>query len=124
MSIRVSEKYGVNPSLSQCFFCGGDKNELLLFGRLPGDKEAPRKAVYSHEPCDTCKSYMEQGIMLISVRAKDIEYRTGNLCVIKEEAIKRMLDEPLLSNVLKQRFLFINDADWKLLGLPTAEEGT
>ena len=43
-SIKVSEKHGVNPSMEVCFICGQDTGAILLLGRLPGDKEAPRHA--------------------------------------------------------------------------------
>lgn len=40
-SIRLSPKHGLNPSISVCFFCGEDKNEIILPGKLEGDAEAP-----------------------------------------------------------------------------------
>lgn len=66
MSIRLSEKHGVNPSLDLCFLCNEPKGVALL-GRLPGDAEAPRQAVFDEEPCDKCLEWMKQGIILISV---------------------------------------------------------
>lgn len=55
-SIKVSEKHGVNPSIGICAFCGKESGEVLLLGRLLGDKEAPRQMIANpHEPCDTCK---------------------------------------------------------------------
>lgn len=120
--IRLSEAHGVNPSLSQCFFCGDTKNEILLFGRLPGDKEAPKRACYDKEPCDKCKGHMEQGIMFISVKENDPEYRTGKICVIKEEAVRNMLKEPMLGHVLKVRACFISDETWAAVGFPGKED--
>ena len=66
--IRISPKHGVNPSMSRCYFCDGEKNELILTGMLPGDAEAPREAVWNTEPCDQCKEYMKQGVIIISIR--------------------------------------------------------
>lgn len=66
MSIRVSPKHGVNPSLSACFFCGGDKNEIVLTGMMRGDVQAPHRAVWNKEPCDTCQGYMKSGITLLA----------------------------------------------------------
>lgn len=31
-SIKVSPKYGVNPTIPVCFFCGKPKNEIALMG--------------------------------------------------------------------------------------------
>ena len=36
-SIKLSEKYGVNPTIPVCFFCGMPKNEIALLGHI-GDK--------------------------------------------------------------------------------------
>jgi hypothetical protein len=121
-SIRLSEKHGVNPCLGQCYLCGGDTNEIALLGRLKGDAEAPRRAVVSYEPCDTCKGYMQQGIIFISVKDNDKDYRTGGFCVLKESAVSRMGMPPKLeADVLKQRVCFIEDTVWNRLGLPRGD---
>lgn len=125
-SIRLSQKHGVNPSLEQCFFCGKDKG-LILFGRLPEDKEAPRKVCMNHEPCDECAGHMKKGIILVSVAdsAADDDpnpYRTGCMAVVTENAIRRMVNPPeLVEEICRTRFLFIHDAAWKYLRLPTPE---
>ena len=54
-SITISKKHGVNPSINTCFWCGGDKN-IILFGKLPNDAEAPRNVCMDYQPCDKCKS--------------------------------------------------------------------
>jgi len=116
MSIRISEKHGVNPSMSVCFFCGKEKNELILVGRLMEDKEAPRKAVWNKEPCDECKKFMDMGIMLVSVKDRsdnENPYRTGRVAVIKEEAAHK-----IFNNLGKDRFAFITDEAWDNIGLP------
>ena len=82
-SIRLSPKYGVNPCIPLCFLCQQPKNEVLLLGKLKGDVEAPHHVSFDQEPCDKCKEYMAQGIILISVdEAKSKSdmrnpYRTG-----------------------------------------------
>ena len=70
--IRLSEQHGVNPSVGKCFYCQGDTNTLMLLGQLPDDAEAPRGMVWDLEPCDQCKGYMEQGVIVIGV--EDGEY--------------------------------------------------
>jgi len=62
--ITISQKHGVNPAIPTCFWCGESKNEIVLFGRLPGDREAPRNVIVDYDPCDKCKDAMAQGIML------------------------------------------------------------
>jgi len=46
---------------------------LILTGRLPGDEQAPQGAIWDMEPCDKCKEYMSQGVILISVRDGEME---------------------------------------------------
>ena len=54
-SIRISEKHGVNPTIPICFYCGEDKNEVALLGKLHGDKEAPMRMWINgdYEPDDS-----------------------------------------------------------------------
>jgi hypothetical protein len=137
-NIRLSPRWGLNCAIPVCFWCNKDKNEILLPGRLfakiGDDTEAPRKAVWDKVPCDECKKWMEQGVLFISVDEKksagDLNnpYRTGGWAVIKDEAVKRLIQPPeLLAQVLKQRVCFLPDEVWELLGLPRGErnaEGT
>ena len=52
--IYMSEAHGVNPSMEVCFWCGKNKG-VVLFGKLKGDKKAPRECAFNYEPCDKCK---------------------------------------------------------------------
>lgn len=52
-SIRLSEKHGVNPSITICPVCGKDTG-IAILGRLKGDEEAPRKII--GDLCDDCIS--------------------------------------------------------------------
>ena len=107
-SIRVSMKHGVNPSMSVCFWCGGDDGTILLLGKLPGDKEAPRRTVASYEPCATCKEKFALGIVVIEATkhpthgekqeplARDSDaypdaYPTGCHVVVRREAFLPIL---------------------------------
>ena len=65
VGIPISEKYGVNPSIPLCFYCGEPKNEVALLGRLPRDREAPHHCLLDMEPCDTCVERRETHIHLI-----------------------------------------------------------
>ncbi len=127
-SIRLSEKHGINPAIPRCYFCGAAKNTVILAGRLPGDQEAPRDAVWDKEPCDKCAGYMEQGIILISVdekRSKDPQnpYRTGGWAVVTEDFIRRIVQPPELADgICKVRVAFVPDVAWQMLGLDKAVE--
>ena len=127
MSIKVSQKHGVNPTLCVCFYCRKDRGDLALLGRLPGDAEAPVRSVVDMAPCAECADWMEKGIILISA-ANGSEgdanpARTGGWIVLKEEAIREMLvnAQALMEHVLRVRYAFIVDEVWDALGLPRGE---
>lgn len=88
--IEVSPKHGVNPSICHCIVCGKEYG-LALFGRLKGDKEAP-KDIYEGL-CEDCKGVIDKGgIMIIEV--KDGEkgnnpYRTGRVVGVSKEFKER-----------------------------------
>ena len=64
--IRPSPKYGVNPSLQVCFFCGKEKG-IAFLGKLKGDVQAPRHMITDYEPCSDCAEKFKQGILWIEV---------------------------------------------------------
>ena len=66
MSIRLSEKHGVNPSMEICFFCNEAKG-IVLFGKLRNDVEAPREVLINYEPCDKCKEKFKDGVTVVEV---------------------------------------------------------
>ena len=123
MSIKLSPKHGVNPSMSLCYFCGEAKGVALL-GRLPKDAEAPRQAVFDREPCDECDKWMEQGIILIEVSDTDKEYRMGGFSVVREEAIRHLVRTPeLVEAICKQRVAFVPTSAYKML-IPASKPET
>lgn len=102
-SIKLSPKHGVNPCMSKCFFCGGDKG-IVLLGKLKGDAEAPHEMVFDYEPCDACKEKFAKGVLLVGVsetcpdgrppisKAEDGKelYPTGPYVVATEDFVTRM----------------------------------
>lgn len=108
----------------KCFFCGKDKG-LVMNTRLTSKCAEEIKNINGHaidyKPCDECKALMQQGIMLCSVRdgeSGNNPYRTGALCVLKEEAVKQFSSPEMFEQVKKTRFAFIEDSVWDQLGLP------
>lgn len=107
MNIRISEKHGVNPTIPICFWCGKQKNEIALLGKLKGDVEAPHNCVLDYEPCEECKKKWALGVALLGTRKKplndtlppiknsssEILYPTGQWIVITKEAAKRYFGE-------------------------------
>ena len=105
-----------------CYLCGEEKGEILLMGKLRGDAEAPRRAVFDYEPCDKCKGHMKQGVIFIScldgTEDKGPEaYRTGGFWVIKPEALGFIQPDELRESILKSRVCFIPDSAAREMGL-------
>ena len=100
MGIKVSEKYGINPSVDTCFICGKE-TDVVLFGTSYKDKngktaEAPRN-VCTGDICDNCKQIIDEGgIFFIAVKdgeSGNNPYRTGQIGALKEEAVQRMFPD-------------------------------
>lgn len=113
MGVILDEKYGVNPSVNVCFWCGRDIG-VVLFGRMKGGKEAPRKCVIDKEPCDDCRKNMSLGITLMIANS---DGPTGQYCVVTEEYIRRVINEPMQSEILKKRKAYIDMETAKNLGI-------
>lgn len=105
--ITFSPNHGVNPMIPICVWCGEEKNEIALLGKLPGDAEAPRSAVIDFEPCDTCAEHMAMGVIVIEVTEKQVGnlppfkaaaspgpvYLTGRWSVVSDKGAHRMFDQ-------------------------------
>lgn len=106
--ILLHKEYGLNPTISQCFYCGKEKNEIALLGAYCKDK-APMKSVTNYEPCDECRELMEKGFMLIEAKDGSDQknpYRTGHMTVISLEAAKQIFEG---IDFDKQRWSFIEE---------------
>lgn len=105
MDILLSPKHGLNPTIPICFWCGEEKNEIALMGRIGDarkgeDFEAPMHAVLDYEPCDKCREKMSLGFTMIEathvpnpttkVQMQPGVYPTGRYAVIKKEAAMRL----------------------------------
>lgn len=124
MSLRFSKKHGVNPCCATCYICGEDTGELILTGKAGegmarrlgrSDGEMPHKAVFGVKPCDKCK---ERGIAFVEMTGQhDGAEPTGRRCLVREEAVRRMILEPALSEVLKHRMTYIDRKTADEIGL-------
>ena len=104
MSIRLSKKHGVNPTIPICFFCKEHKNEIVLMGKLKNDAEAPKNIIVDYEPCDECKEKFKKGVLIIEVsQYPNVEkqpalqkdaYPTGRYALLKPEALNEPFNVP------------------------------
>ena len=120
---RLSPRYGLNPAIPVCFYCGEEKNEVILAGRLPDDAEAPRDSVWNMDPCKQCAEWMRLGVILVSVADDQVRsqnpVRTGKFVVVTEAGTRECVCPEELDAVLTRRFAFVTDRVWKDLELPT-----
>lgn len=136
-------KHGLNPTLTTCYYCNEPADLLLVgsqtkrfkeLGLASSDGEMKMNiGVIDARPCAKCQDYMQQGVILISMRdgeESEMEtakhekrlanpYRTGGWIVVREEYIRRVIDSPILTRqILRQRVCFVPDSAWDKIGLP------
>lgn len=101
--IKISPKYGVNPTIPVCFWCGKQKNEIALMGRMTDDIEAPKNMVLDYVPCEECQSHMAMGVAVLEASdhpntegqppmQKGV-YPTSRFVVVTTECADRVFDQ-------------------------------
>lgn len=118
-SIKLSPKHGLNPTIPVCFFCGEEKNEVVLLGHI-GDKrkgedlEAPRRAILDYTPCENCTKKFSEGVLLIEVNTSpefiglpisENVYPTGRFVVIKPDALNGDYKAGMRALIYKKDFV-------------------
>lgn len=83
--IRLSEKHGVNPSITICFYCHKEIG-IALFGKMKNDEEAPKYCYNSLEPCDECKEKYKDDTLIVEYDM-DAKEPTGRWIAISKEYI-------------------------------------
>ena len=131
--IEVSPKHGLNPTIPVCFWCGKDKNEIALLGRIrektknryganvtkrDSDIEAPRRMVIDYEPCDECMKMWDSGVAVIEVQETPINldqpeiqkglYPTSRFVVMTVEGADRVF--PQYAPWAKGKRVFVDSA--------------
>lgn len=81
-NIILSEKHGVNPSITICPICGKETG-IALLGKLKGDEEAPMRML--SDPCDDCVSKLGNDKIYI-LAIDDQGYNTKGI-IIKRSAL-------------------------------------
>lgn len=124
------DKIGVALTKRACFICGQTFDAEIVINTKINKHEADKvKKLHGEvvgfldEPCDTCKGYMEKGIIVITIDLGKTEdpknpYRTGGFFVVTEDYIKRLIDNDpeYLEEVLKRKFMFMNHPIAEQLG--------
>lgn len=128
-SIKISPKHGVNPTIPICFWCGKEKNEIALMGKIDRqDSEAPHHIITDYEPCDNCKEMFSKGIQVIGVVKEPLVpemfpivgdekngklYPTGSMFVGTKDWAERFLTENdatgMIEEVMNKGILIMPD---------------
>lgn len=124
MALRLSKKHGLNPSIGVCPICLKDNQEILLLGKLPGDVEAPMRALSNI--CNECKSQIEKGFYPLVV-IKDIPERMIKNGLVSMKDAKReghilFVKKESMSNVPDSLFSYIPESLYKQLVNSTGEK--
>lgn len=123
-SIKLSPNHGLNPTIPVCFWCGQQKNEVALLGKLKGDAEAPMHVVLDYEPCDSCREVFKKGIHVVGVtevapregmlpiQGKDGVnlYPTGSFFVATEQWATSFFDDSMLETILAKKKVLMDDS--------------
>lgn len=114
-NIKISPKHGLNPLIPKCFFCGKEKNEIAILGKIDRkDSEAPRSAIIDYVPCEECKEKFKSGILLVEASEKPIvknqmeivkgAYPTGKWMLVSEKFIRGwMVDKDYAERIIKAK---------------------
>lgn len=104
--IKLSPKYGVNPTMLTCFYCG-EVTSIALMGKLPKDAEAPRQCCASVEPCDACKKKYENHLLIVEKPENDIP--TGRWFAVSKEQVHPAFKEETVAFMREDEFQEIVD---------------
>ena len=91
--IILSEKYGVNATLTKCWLCLKDMG-IALLGKLPNDEKAPPFWIQKGYLCKDCETALKEGNNAV-VEIEDIpegkpqpenmeSIRTGRMVIVKK----------------------------------------
>lgn len=130
MSIKLSDKHGVNPTLGVCFWSGKPTGELALLGRLPGDEKAARNSVLSYDPCDEVAKMWARGVVFIEVThnpkyegqppidiVQDL-YPTGRWAVVDTSLIAKVMRDPkMIESIIAKGKCLVEKEVYERLGL-------
>lgn len=116
----MNKQHGANPTIPICFYCGKDKDEIVLLGKLPKDKKAPKRCLLDYIPCPECQKEMDNGITLIETAKTPAmngqppiarnEYPTGKWAVVSEDYIRNSIkNDEMRDDILKKKMAFLEE---------------
>lgn len=99
--LQISPKWGLNPTVRICWWCGED-NGVALLGRMnESDDEAPERSVVDYDACPKCEAHQTSGILIVETSPDPVagqpegfflpgttDYPTGRWAVVSPRFIE------------------------------------
>lgn len=128
----------------QCFWCGGKTGGKISITISSGRIEAFEHFVFDYEPCPSCRSKFEEGILIIcaTLTAPEdgdlwdlppiIEHEDHQAwpiwkkwCVLDEDSLLTIFkNEELIDQMKRNRRFFVDEGTWKAMGLDNVPDKT
>ena len=112
--IRISPRHGVNASVLVCPLLFIPTQNVVLNGRLIGDKKADKYAL-DNEPCELAQKGMEEGFLV--AEGPSPQSRSGRYWICDPEAAARVFEKK--PHVLDAGAVVASEQEAFLLGLAT-----
>ena len=110
--MRLHPKYGLNPTMPICIFCGKDKGEVALLGAAYSG-EAPPKMIMDDVPCEACLKLWKPGIAFMEHNGKRA---TGRHIVMTREGAEKLLEPgPIREQTLKIGKAFVDNKVFEMI---------
>lgn len=123
-------------ALTKCYFCGEGDTILISTRQTNKHVDEADGKVIDMIPCSKCRSYMEQGVIIIAIdesksgpdwfkQKMPNPYRTGGWWVVTDEAIARIIHPKEMADwAIEHRWMFAADEACRMMGLyELIEEG-
>jgi hypothetical protein len=84
--IQLHPKFGLNPTLSVCFFCGDLKPEVAFLGNDIEEK-APKQMTLDTHPCEKCDASFNGHVVVVEIEPDNngSPKPTGQWCMVRKE---------------------------------------
>ena len=96
--ITLSPKYGLNPSMEICTWCGKSLG-IILYGMLEDDKEAPKEVCLGHL-CEDCIKEFQETNKVLFFEINDSGELTGKYIVMERKDLPENVLEDLGDSVV------------------------
>lgn len=97
--IKIHEKYGFNPTISICYYCGADKGIACLGASYK--EKAPMKSIVDYEPCPECEKYFDTDHLYF-------EGGCNHSGFIQREDLKKIIKEDIFEKLKSHNFFKVD----------------